>query len=219
MEQHRAESQIDPLLDRILSDKQICTWLGIGRSTLWRLSKSDDFPKKIKISAGRGGRIQTELRTWIEARKKARAFDKDGAQWAMTRPEFPQPDNMRLISVKDACGLLGVSKQRVHQMMDEGQVKYAFVGEVRYPIRAHLEKMVKFDRKLTTRKSASVVRPPRYVRRSIARGKPAKGYRTRKKNNPSPLRTVHLIFNTPSMMGCVGSARMNLQPRMCPLGV
>ena len=85
MEQHRAESQIDPLLDRILSDKQICVWLRIGRSTLWRLSKSDDFPKKIKISPGRGGRSEHELCNWLEARKKARALDQDHEQFLAKR--------------------------------------------------------------------------------------------------------------------------------------
>ena len=69
----------DPTLDRVLSDKQVCAWFGIGRSTLWRLSKSANFPKKIQISPGRGGRSERELCVWLEARKEARALDQDGA--------------------------------------------------------------------------------------------------------------------------------------------
>ncbi len=67
----------DPTLDRVLSDKQICAWFGIGRSTLWRLGKSDHFPKKIQISPGRKGRSERELSEWLEARKEARALDPD----------------------------------------------------------------------------------------------------------------------------------------------
>ena len=104
MQDDRAESELDQTLDRILGDRKVCARFDISRSTLWRLSRSDDdFPKKIQISPGRGGRSEQELCAWLEARKEARAFDKDGAQRAMTRPEFPQPDNLRLISVKDAC--------------------------------------------------------------------------------------------------------------------
>ena len=78
MQNDRAESDLDQKLDRILSDLKVCEWLGFSRSTLWRVSRSDDdFPKKIQISPGRGGRSAQELCVWLEARKEAREQDQD----------------------------------------------------------------------------------------------------------------------------------------------
>ena len=108
MQNDRAESELDQTLDRILSDRKVCAWFGFSRSTLWRVSRTDDdFPKKIQISPGRGGRSERELCAWLEARKEARAVNQDGAARATARPEKLQPYDLNLISVKEACDRSG----------------------------------------------------------------------------------------------------------------
>ncbi|MBP7583796.1 MAG: type II toxin-antitoxin system MqsA family antitoxin [Spirochaetes bacterium] len=40
-----------------------------------------------------------------------------------------------LVDVDDVAKILSVSRQRIHQMMDEGKIRYVFVGNKRYPVR------------------------------------------------------------------------------------
>ncbi len=39
---------------------------GIGRTTLWHLEKTADFPKAIQISKGRKGFLASEIDAWIK---------------------------------------------------------------------------------------------------------------------------------------------------------
>lgn len=50
----------------INSPRQVCQRLSIGRTTLWYLEKSGDFPKAIQISKGRKGFLVSEIDAWIE---------------------------------------------------------------------------------------------------------------------------------------------------------
>ncbi len=59
----------------IISYREVQRRLGdIGRTTLWHLEKSGDFPKAIQISKGRKGFIAAEIDAWI----KQQAAKRDG---------------------------------------------------------------------------------------------------------------------------------------------
>jgi len=40
-----------------------------------------------------------------------------------------------LVDIDDVAKILSVTRQRIHQMMDEGKIQYVFVGSKRYPVR------------------------------------------------------------------------------------
>jgi len=51
---------------KILTANQVCERLGIGRTTLWQIEKSIDFPKPFKIGKANARYLASELDEWIE---------------------------------------------------------------------------------------------------------------------------------------------------------
>jgi prophage regulatory protein len=55
--------------------KKLC---GLSRSTVWRLEKAGEFPKKIQIGARAIAWLFDEIQLWIETKKENRkSFEKD----------------------------------------------------------------------------------------------------------------------------------------------
>ena len=52
-----------------LNIKEVSELLGISVSTINRLNKNGDFPKKIKLSPGRKVFMKFEIDEWIERKK------------------------------------------------------------------------------------------------------------------------------------------------------
>lgn len=48
----------------------------------------------------------------------------------------------KLITIDEAAKKLKKSRQRIHQMMDEGKLHYVFVGNLRFPIKDDLSKAI-----------------------------------------------------------------------------
>ncbi len=57
-------------MDRILRPKEAARFLGVSRTTFWRIAKSVDFPKKICIGARAVGWLRADLLAWMETRKR-----------------------------------------------------------------------------------------------------------------------------------------------------
>jgi prophage regulatory protein len=59
---------------QLLSPKQTCDRIGIGRTTLWRMERDGNFPRSITIThgekgcGGRKGYVSTEIDAWIASR-------------------------------------------------------------------------------------------------------------------------------------------------------
>jgi predicted DNA-binding transcriptional regulator AlpA len=57
---------------QLLRPKQVCKILGIGRTTLWKLSNEDpDFPPKIHLTPKAIGFKEADLKNWIETKAQA----------------------------------------------------------------------------------------------------------------------------------------------------
>lgn len=54
--------------DRILSALEVCTRLGISRTTIWRLIRRRQFPTALRLSPGRVGWPESQLAAWIASR-------------------------------------------------------------------------------------------------------------------------------------------------------
>ena len=52
-----------------LNIKEVSELLGISVSTINRLNKNGDFPKKIKLSPGRKVFLRSEIDEWIKTRE------------------------------------------------------------------------------------------------------------------------------------------------------
>lgn len=52
----------------LISIRQACQRLSIGRTTLWRMTIQTDFPKPIEVSAGRKAFVESEIEAWIQGR-------------------------------------------------------------------------------------------------------------------------------------------------------
>lgn len=53
---------------KITSIANTCKKLGVERTTLYRLAKTEGFPKKRHISARRVGYLEEELDAWLKTR-------------------------------------------------------------------------------------------------------------------------------------------------------
>ena len=67
-----------------------------------------------------------------------------------------------LIEIETMASLLSISRQRVHQMMDEGKIRYVFVGKLRFPVKETTLRSKIINRK---EKKNSVKNPPRRAHR------------------------------------------------------
>lgn len=56
-------------LQRIIRRPEVIKMTGLSGTTLWRLEKEGNFPKKIKLSQKIVGWSETEIQRWIEDRK------------------------------------------------------------------------------------------------------------------------------------------------------
>ena len=52
----------------LLSIKQVCQRLSIGRTNLWQLAKRPDFPKPVSVTPGRKAFVASEIDKWISDR-------------------------------------------------------------------------------------------------------------------------------------------------------
>lgn len=56
--------------DRILSMRQVCTIIGLSRTTVWREQRKGRFPKPIRLSPGRVGWPQGAIEIWLAKRSE-----------------------------------------------------------------------------------------------------------------------------------------------------
>ena len=59
-----------------LNIKEVSELLGISVSTINRLDKNGDFPKKIKLSPGRKVFLRSEIDEWIKTRENNNKISK-----------------------------------------------------------------------------------------------------------------------------------------------
>lgn len=55
-------------MSKILRPKQLAQYLSLSVTTIWRLQKEGDFPKKIQLSAKAVGWNEAEIVAWLEKR-------------------------------------------------------------------------------------------------------------------------------------------------------
>ncbi len=56
--------------DNILRNTKAAKFLGISNTTLWRLSQTAGFPKKIIITSRAVGFRESELNAWLDAQRQ-----------------------------------------------------------------------------------------------------------------------------------------------------
>jgi len=60
--------KIIPANDSIVRPKNIKDAVGISYTTVWRMEKTGQFPKRRKLTGGAVGWLQSELNAWLESR-------------------------------------------------------------------------------------------------------------------------------------------------------
>ena len=58
---------------RILRARDVCVRTGLSRTTIWRLTRSGDFPAPRRLSANAVGWLERDVELWIESRASANA--------------------------------------------------------------------------------------------------------------------------------------------------
>jgi Predicted transcriptional regulator len=56
---------------RALSHKAVLERVPVSRTTLWRMERAGQFPKRIQISPNRVAWLESDVDAWLEARKAA----------------------------------------------------------------------------------------------------------------------------------------------------
>ena len=55
--------------DRYLRKSEVAEILGISETTIWRMEKSGDFPRRRRISNNSVGYLRSEIQSWMESRE------------------------------------------------------------------------------------------------------------------------------------------------------
>jgi len=55
---------------RVLSQQAVLALIPLSRTTIWRMERAGDFPKRIQISANRIGWLEADVDAWVEERKQ-----------------------------------------------------------------------------------------------------------------------------------------------------
>jgi prophage regulatory protein len=59
-------------MDRIIGRKELLRLVPYSLGHIYRLEAAGEFPRRVHVGASRVGWIESELESWIEARKQAR---------------------------------------------------------------------------------------------------------------------------------------------------
>ena len=54
---------------RLLDQTTVLEKVPVSRTTLWRMERAGQFPKRLQISANRVGWLETDVDAWVEARR------------------------------------------------------------------------------------------------------------------------------------------------------
>ena len=54
----------------ILRTANLQTYVGLSRTTIWRLEKSGQFPKRVRLGQNSVGWLKGDVDTWLESRKE-----------------------------------------------------------------------------------------------------------------------------------------------------
>lgn len=61
--------QQDADQDRILRTQEVQKLVGLSRSTIWRLERSQKFPARVPLSIGSVGWLKSDIESWIQNKK------------------------------------------------------------------------------------------------------------------------------------------------------
>jgi predicted DNA-binding transcriptional regulator AlpA len=54
---------------RVLSLQSVLELIPVSRTTLWRMERAGQFPRRIQISSNRIGWLESDVEAWLEKRK------------------------------------------------------------------------------------------------------------------------------------------------------
>ena len=57
--------------DRFLGKKTVFDMVGLSDTTIWRMERKGDFPKRKQLSVNRVAWLQSEIEEWMSNRAKA----------------------------------------------------------------------------------------------------------------------------------------------------
>ena len=60
-------------VDRILRLPEVMHIVALGKTTIYALIKTDDFPKQIKLGKKTTGWLESEIRQWVAERAQSRS--------------------------------------------------------------------------------------------------------------------------------------------------
>ncbi|WP_084801220.1 AlpA family phage regulatory protein [Bradyrhizobium sp. Tv2a-2] len=65
--------------DQILSEREVCSWLGVSEPTLFRHRRNGTGPKFIRLSAKRVGYRRSAVEAWLSGREQQAHSIPEGA--------------------------------------------------------------------------------------------------------------------------------------------
>jgi prophage regulatory protein len=57
------------LIHQIVRPRDLSAETGLSRTSIWRLERAGDFPKRIRLSAGAVGYRRAEVEAWLKSRQ------------------------------------------------------------------------------------------------------------------------------------------------------
>jgi len=75
---------------RVIRIQDVCSKLGISRTSLWRLSQSGDFPQPIPLGGRTVGFLEHEIDMWLEAQAASRLCPHAASDISRQSTNLPQ---------------------------------------------------------------------------------------------------------------------------------
>src|SRR5947209_20333678 len=73
-ERHKGSAMISNSNDKVLSEREVCNWLGVSEPTLFRHRRDGTGPKFIRLSARRVGYRRSAVEAWLNQREQPTRF-------------------------------------------------------------------------------------------------------------------------------------------------
>ena len=69
-DRHKGSAMISNSNDTILTEREVCNWLGVSEPTLFRHRRNGTGPKFIRLSARRVGYRHSAVEAWLSQREQ-----------------------------------------------------------------------------------------------------------------------------------------------------
>lgn len=99
-------------MHKIIGQNEICEITGLSRSTIWRMERDGQFPKRRQVSPSRIGWLSSEINEWLDNLGR-NAVGSDSFGNTKSRPLHTKVNKQNIETLRRVAMLTGLSQNQV----------------------------------------------------------------------------------------------------------